>query len=233
MKRLVLLMVFISLFGPVLASEFDRMKALEEQGTENPDLYYNLGVSYWQTGQSGMATLYFLRALHLDSAHKAAKENLNYTINLSQDRDLYPRRLFLLRVFLEAYDFMNLNRMAILSLVLLVLTALSLIWYVNYDPEKEKGLPGLVLSILLLLLLTSIAFMSFKAYRRAHNMQAVLLENSAELREEADSGSARVAKIHEGVIVDIQKSSGEWILVRLPNGQSGWIEDKLIARVMD
>jgi glucan phosphoethanolaminetransferase (alkaline phosphatase superfamily) len=134
---------------------------------------------------------------------------------------------------LEAYDFMNLNRMAILSLVLLVLTALSLIWYVNYDPEKEKGLPGLVLSILLLLLLTSIAFMSFKAYRRAHNMQAVLLENSAELREEADSGSARVAKIHEGVIVDIQKSSGEWMLVRLPNGQSGWIEDKLIARVMD
>ncbi len=123
--------------------------------------------------------------------------------------------------------------MAILSLVLLVLTALSLIWYVNYDPEKEKGLPGLVLSILLLLLLTSIAFMSFKAYRRAHNMQAVLLENSAELREEADSGSARVAKIHEGVIVDIQKSSGEWMLVRLPNGQSGWIEDKLIARVMD
>jgi tetratricopeptide (TPR) repeat protein len=73
----------------------------------NPDLYYNLGVTYWQTGQSGMASLYFLKALHLDSAHKAARENLNYSIRLSKDRDLYPQRLFLVRVFLEVYDFMN------------------------------------------------------------------------------------------------------------------------------
>ncbi|MCK9556899.1 MAG: SH3 domain-containing protein [Candidatus Cloacimonetes bacterium] len=231
MKRLCIALILVGLVSLSAANEFDRMKELESKGIQNPDLYYNLGVSYWQTGQSGMATLYFLKALHLNSAHKAAQENLNYTINLSQDHELYPQRPFLLRVALQTYDFMNLNRMAILCLVLLILCALGFVWYVNYDPEREKGLPSLVLGILLVLMLLSVGFTGFKAYRRAHNVQAVLIESRADLRTEARSDSPRVAQIHEGIILKLKQSEGEWTFVILPNGQTGWIEEKAIARV--
>jgi tetratricopeptide (TPR) repeat protein len=231
MKYLRLILILLGLLGSLYASEFEKLKMAEERGTENPDLYYNLGVTYWQTGHSGMATLYFLKALNLDSAHRLARENLEYAINLSQDRELYPQRLFLVKVFLSAYNFMNLNRMAVLCLVFLVLSALSLLWYVNYDPDKERGLPGLLLGITLTLLFTLVFFTAVKAYRRSNNKQAVLIESEAELREEADSTARRSAKIHEGIILQIRKRDADWSLVNLPDGRSGWILNQYIGMV--
>lgn len=231
MRYLCLVVILLGFFSGIYASEFQRLKMVEERGIQNPDLYYNLGVTYWQTGQSGMATLYFLRALNLNSAHRPARENLDYAVNLSQDRELYPDRLFLVMAFLNAYDFMNLNRLAVLSLMLLILSAICLLWYVNFDPEKERALPGLILGILLVLLLTAVAFTGFKAYRLRNNKQAVLIESSAELRAEADVSSRRIAQIHEGIILEVRRTQDEWSRVSLPNGQTGWIQSDLLMRV--
>jgi tetratricopeptide (TPR) repeat protein len=217
----------------ISASEFERLKMVEGRGIKNADLYYNLGVTYWQIGQSGMANLYFLKALNLDSAHKSAKENLNYAIALSPDREIYPQRGFLLRLFYEIYDFMNLNRIAALSLVLLVISAILLSWTLHYNPQKERDLPILILSISLFLLIVSSAFLSVKAYRQIHNSKAVLLIEQAELREEADLDSKRVAVIHEGIIMDIIDCDGDWLLLQLPDGNSGWLEAAAIGRVVE
>jgi uncharacterized membrane protein len=219
-------------FSGLAASEFDQLKALEEQGLQNPDLYYNLGVTHWQLGESGMANLYFLRALNLDSAHKPAKENLNYVIALSQDRDLYPQRLFLLQIFWEVYDFLSLNRMALLTLLLLLITVLSLSWLMHYDPDKERGFPSLIFSICLFMLLISTALLAVKAYRHAHNSKAVLIQSQADLRAEANPKASRVAAVHEALILIVEDSREGWSLVRLPDGKSGWIESKAIRRVL-
>ncbi len=178
-----------------------------------------------------MANLYFLKALNLDSAHKPAKENLNYVIKLSQDRDLYPEHLFLVRIFWEVYDYLNLNRMAILTLILLLATALSLSWLMHYDPDKERGLPSLIFGICLFLLLSSTGFLGVKAYRQTHNRKAVLINSQAELKAEADPQADRVAVIHEALILIVEENGQGWSLVRLPDGNSGWIEDADIRRV--
>lgn len=214
-------------------SEYDRLKALAAEGIQNADLYYNLGVTYWQTGQSGMANLYFLKALNINSAHKPAKENLNYVIALSEDRDLYPEQLFLVRVFFEVYDFLNLNRMAILTLVLLILSAISLSWLLHYDPHKERGLPSLVFGICLVLFLTSAVFLGVKSYRQAFNSKAVVLAPEAELRAEPEAQAKRVALVHEALILVVEKAEAEWSLVRTPDGKSGWIPNQKIGKVLD
>jgi len=233
MKKLLgLSLMLLTLCGILQASEFDRLRMMEERGVQNADLYYNLGVTYWQIGQSGMANLYFLKALNLDSAHKLAKENLNYAISLSADRELYPPKPFLLRLFYEIYDFMNLNRIASLSLLLLLLTAATFSWLLHYDPSKERELPTLVFGISLFLLLSSVVFLSIKAYRRAHNPKAVLLQSEANLRSEADPEAQRVAVIHEAIIMDVLRDEGEWSLVRLPDGSSGWLKSDAIGRVI-
>lgn len=227
-----ILILSIMVFSGLAASEYDELKALEEQGIQNSDLYYNLGVTYWQLGESGMANLYFLRALNIDSAHKPAKENLSYVVGLSQDRDLYPQRLFLLQIFWEVYDFLSLNRMAILTLFLLLISVLSLSWLLHYDPDKERGLPSLILGICLFLLLSSISLLGVKAYRQAHNPKAVLIQSQADLRAEADDKASRVAVIHEALILIVEGSSQGWSLVRLPDGNSGWVQNEAIRRVL-
>ncbi len=232
-KKMMLSLAVLLLTSMLWGSEFDHWKRLEESGVQNADLYYNLGVTYWQTGESGMANLYFLKALNLDSAHKSAKANLNYVITLSADQDLYPERLFLLRLFYEIYDFMNLNRMALLTLLGFLFTALSLSWLLHYDPAKERGLPTLILSISLLLFLGSAIFLGIKAYRQSHNSKAVLIVDQAELRVEPDPEASRVAVIHEALILDAEQEEGSWVLVRCPDGKSGWLPGESIRRVLE
>lgn len=231
MKAIPAILILLCLTTILFGTEFDRLKQLEESGVPNPDLYYNLGVGYWQTGQSGMATLYFLKALHLNSAHKLARENLEFCLGLSRDRELYPQHLFLVRVFLEAYYFMNLNRMAVTSLILLLLSALCLLWFINYDPDKERALPGLILGIALALLITTVTFTGIKAYRRSHNRQAVLVASSAELKAEASDSARRIAQINEGIILEIRVVEADRVLVSLPDGQSGWVKSEYIGTV--
>lgn len=234
MKRVFFAMLFMLLCCNIArGSEYDRLKALDEKGIQNSDLYYNLGVTYWQTGQSGMANLYFLKALNVNSAHKLAKENLNYVIALSEDQELYPEQLFLVRVFLEAYDFLNLDRLAILSLVLLILSAISLSWLLHYDPQKERGLPSLAFGICIILFLTSAVFLGIKCYRQAFNSKAVVLAAEAELRAEHEAEAKRVAIVHEALILVVEKAEAEWTLVRTPDGKSGWIPNQKIGKVLD
>nr|MDK2851305.1 hypothetical protein [Candidatus Cloacimonadota bacterium] len=233
MKKILCCVLILFTFGGLIASEFDRLKMIEGHGIKNADLYYNLGVTYWQSGQTGMANLYFLKALNLDSAHKLAKENLNYSISLSPDRELYPQRPYLLRLFYEIYDFMNLNRLAVLCLVLLLISALLLNWLMHYNPQKERDLPILIFSISLFFLIVSSAFLTVKAYRQVHNPKVVLLTEQAELRAEADPDTPRVAVVHEGIIMDIIEEDGDWYLLRLPDGKSGWLKAEAVSRVVE
>jgi SH3-like domain-containing protein len=82
---------------------------------------------------------------------------------------------------------------------------------------------------MLCLLLISVSVSAFKAYRIKGNRQAVLLEESAELRENPEDSAKRVATIHEGVILDIRKTAGYWLFVNLPNGDGGWINGELVG----
>jgi hypothetical protein len=233
MKRLLLTLIGALLLFGLQANALEQMKSLEAEGVRNADLYYNLGVGYWQTGQSGMANLYFLKALNLDSAHKSASENLEYVTGVSQDKDIYPQRLFLVRVFFRAYDFMTLNRMAIMSLILLLLCALSAHWLLHYDPEKERALPTLITGIFFVLFLISAIFLTVKAYRQAFNAKAVVISAKADLRSAADTEASRVAVIHEALILIIEKETEGWCLVRLPDGNEGWLPEADLMRVRD
>lgn len=230
---LCLLVCAFGLAAQIKESEFGHLLKLDERGIRNADLYYNLGVGYWQTGQSGMATLYFLRALNLNSAHKPSQENLDYVISLSQDRELYPQRLFLVSLAFRIYDFLNLERLAIMALVMLLLASLSLHWLMHYDPEKERGLPSLIFGICLFLLITSALLLGVKSYRQTHNSKAVLIENVAELKTDADDASPRKAVIHEGLILVVGDSSKEWLQVSLPDGTKGWLPKASVAKVND
>jgi hypothetical protein len=232
MKRIILVLVIVGFAISAGANVLEQMLELERSGVQNADLYYNIGVGYWQTGQSGKANLYFLRALNLNSAHKAAAENLDYICGLSPDKDQYPQRLFLVRVFFAAYDFMSLNRMAILCLVLLFIAALSLHWLMHYDPEKERAFPELISGIAVILFIVAGIFLGIKAYRQAFNNKAVVIADTAELRSEADQTASRLALIHENLILTVEKTKGEWCLVRTPNGTTGWLPAADLARVL-
>mgnify|MGYP001347358629 CR=1 FL=1 len=233
MKRISLLLMGLCLFWGLKANVMVQLQEQEASGIENADLYYNLGVGYWQTGESAKSCLYFLRALNLDSAHKQARENLDYLKAISLDKDLYPQNPFLIRIFLAFWDFMNINRMALATLVLLLITAISLSWLMHYDPQKERGLPSLIFGICLTIFTISAAFLGVKAYRMQHNAKAVIMSPELELKSSANMKASRVAVVHEALIVQVEEQSEGWSRVRTPDGNAGWLPSSEIMRVIE
>lgn len=233
MKRILLIIILLlSLLG-LGASEWGKLLELDKSGVQNADLYYNIGVGYWQNGLSGMSNLYFLRALNLDSDHRAARENLEYVIELSPDKSLYPQRQFLVSAFWHIYDFLTLNRLALICLVLFALFAAAWIWLLNYPLNKERGLPELVLGIMLFLFLASSGILGIKAYRRAHNRKAVLVSQQEYLRKEIHSDSQRLMLLHEAVVLELVRAGKESHQVRTPDGITGWVPATSIRLVVE
>ena len=211
--------------------QLDKLLPLAQSGTRNADLFYNLGVCYYELGQPGKSILYFLRALNIDSSHVQARENIAYIQSLHPSDVQAPRRPFLLQLLLNIYDFFSLNRLALVLLILGLLCTLSAQWLMHYPPEKEHGLPVLVLSILLIFFLITGGTLLLKNHRQRHNPKAVVMREGAPVNSAPSNGKA-LQYLSEGTILQIKQSSNGWSQVILADGFSGWIADAQLERVV-
>ena len=246
MQRLIVLLLLIigltqlcgqSITSPAAQRNYDYRKALnnlltkESSGLRNPDLYYNIGVNYYHLGQSGKATLYFLRALNLDSAHKPAQQNLEFIQSLDHETIKSPTRSFVSQVILRIYDNFSLNRLALLLLTLILMLALSAHWLLHYPTEKEKGLPVLVLGVVAFVFLLTATTYLVKHHRYSHNSKAVVISGSADIY--ASPNESRALQIlPEASILQLQETSGSRTRVILADGFTGWMENNAFERVI-
>ena len=212
-----------------LPDTLDKAMRIAEQ-KKNPDLFYNLGVEFFSRGEIGMANLYFLKALNINSAHSPARTNLELSIHYSPDADLYPEQLFLVQVLFKVLNYLSVNRLAILGLVFLFLSALSLCWLLFYNPEKERALPILTLTFCLVLCVSAYVTLGIKLHHQQHNRSAVVIPRETELLSPANNNV--IQKVHSGLIVKIVQDNGNYYVVRLPDNQIGRLPKEVVRKVI-
>ncbi|HOH46623.1 MAG TPA: tetratricopeptide repeat protein [Candidatus Cloacimonadota bacterium] len=241
MKKLIILLLILissSLSWAQTQQRTDYAKLLSEldlqakQGVEDPDLYYNMGVCHYHLNQLALAKLSFLRALRLNSAHKQAQHNVAFIRQLSPDQDLYPEQQFIQRLFYMLYDWFNINRLALGILFFLALSGLCLHWLLRYNPQKEKGLPVLLLSASCLLLLLFIGTTIVKTYRMNHNNKAVIAYDNCLLLEEPDPASNSGRSVSSALMVIAAETSGDYTRIILPDGTGAWVKSDAVLRVV-
>ncbi|MBW6514198.1 MAG: hypothetical protein K0B87_05520 [Candidatus Syntrophosphaera sp.] len=214
-------------YGQILA----KLQTLAGSGVQNADLYYNLGVCHYHLGETGKAVLWFLRARNINSAHRAAKDNLVYIHSLDPASASDPQRPYLPQLMLNAYDFFSLNRLAVIVLILALLTTLCTQWLLHYPPEKEHGLPVLVLSVTAIVFLVFAGTLFLKSQRFRHNPKAVVMREATEVYDSPERARA-LHFLNEGNIVEIRERQGEMYRVVIADGTGGWIAGDQIERVV-
>ncbi|MEN6444634.1 MAG: hypothetical protein ABFC98_01155 [Candidatus Cloacimonas sp.] len=206
-------------------------KAMKEaEQKKNADLFYNLGVDFFSRGEIGMANLYFLKALNINSAHPQARANLELSIHYSPDAKLYPERLFLVQVLYKVINFFSVNRLAIMGLVFLLLSAIALCWLLFYNPKKERALPILTLALCGIICLASYISLGIKLQYQKHNPNAVVIVNQTELLSPTSNNI--IQTVHSGLIVKLVQSENNHFLVHLPNGQLGRLKKDALKTVI-
>jgi hypothetical protein len=209
----------------------DQLLQQERAGITNPDLYNQIGLSYYKQGQAGKAVVYFLRALRLNSNHKEARNNLEYASGHVLDKEMYTQSSYLSSVFQKAYNFFNLNALVVIVLVLLLIVVLCLHWLLHLPLGQDKAVPVMWLLIFGFVFLLASTLLGLK-YRGYNNRsQAVIIEQETGGYSGPGIEFAKAFTLHSGLIVNITRSDKDWALISLPNGGAGWVHLTALDRV--
>ncbi len=208
-----------------------KLEQLEKDGIQDADLYYDMGVCHQGLGNIGFATLYYLRALDLDSAHHNAQHNLKVLKELNPEA-FEPEGLYLIELLKKIIAWMNYPRLAVLILIFGLFSVLCLHWLIHLKPEAEKGPPVLFLSLSSICLLVLILAVPFKWHAAKNDDRAVVITAQAMTYDDEKATEPGTA-IAIASIVKILQQQGAMYQVRTPASTTKWMHGNELKKVKE
>ena len=198
---------------------------LSAAGWGSGDLYYNLGNAYYRLGQLGRAVLYYERA----RLFIPRDPDLNFNLSQARDqtKDAIPPQSGLLEQGLFWLDSMNLYEVFLGFALVNVLFFGVLILRLFRRPEWTWYLV-IVFGLCGALAAGSLAV---KWHQTVHDQRAVVLQKELKVLAGPDEGDTVIFKIHEGAIVQHERSEGKWALISFGPNQRGWVKSGAVEQI--
>ncbi|MDP6685152.1 MAG: tetratricopeptide repeat protein [Candidatus Marinimicrobia bacterium] len=204
---------------------FEKASALFEtilnQGYFNGDLYYNLGNSYYRSGNYGHSIWAYEKAVELNPLDGDAKFNLALVNTHVKDRIHVPETFFLLKWYRFIKSSLTFSQLLSISALFVLLSSIYylVIKFIRIDfswvPFQIFLFSAMILHGILL----------DKYWDISEKNQAIITDYEVE----AFSGpfvrsDAVLFKIHEGIKVSVDHDQGDWVEISLMDGKKGWIK---------
>jgi tetratricopeptide (TPR) repeat protein len=220
---------FIRGTGSFTAGDFE--KALEiwieiyNTGYRSPELEYNIGNAYFKLNNIPEAILFYERAY----LRKPADEDINYNLQIARtlvvDRFEEIPELFFVRWYNFLALVMSTNSWARLSLTTFILCLIFLSIYFYTSRYKLKVM-GFWLAILLLIVsLVSLALTFRNKTLVYDNKNAIIFSPVVNGKSSPDISGTDLFVLHEGTKVSVEDEVGEWLEIRLSDGNIGWVPE--------
>lgn len=196
---------------------------LYNTGYRSANLDYNIGNAYFKMNNIPDAILFFERAYLL----KPGDENINYNLQIARtltvDRFQEIPELF----FVRWYNYISLvlaaNTWAIFSIISFVLSLLLLSLYI-YSSRYRSKVIGFWLAMLFFLLSFSSLFLSLRNKTLVFDShKAIISSPLVSGKSSPDISGTDLFVLHEGTKVSIEDEVGEWLEIRLSDGNKGWV----------
>lgn len=196
-------------------------------GFASEALYFNLGNAYFRLDQIGEAIRYYEKARRLAPDTPELQHNLS--IAREQTVDTFSRlpEPFWVPVWSAVHRTVgSFGLFAIGTLFYLIgCGALALRIRTGQTPWRRRiATAGLILAV---------CFISFgfaSSANEVRDVEGVVLVEETTLREGPDGESSNL-DVHEGLVVQIESTTGEWTQVRLPNGTRGWLRSEDLGEI--
>jgi SH3-like domain-containing protein len=67
--------------------------------------------------------------------------------------------------------------------------------------------------------------------RMLHHNSAVITERSLRVKGSPSETGTELFIIHEGLTVQLTDKLGDWVEIRLPDGNKGWVKESTLVRI--
>ena len=213
------------------STAFDLYQGLIDEGRVSSALYYNMGNVCYRQDQLGLAILYYEKALKLAPRDAEVKGNLELAKSQQADQiDPLPP-FFLDRWRHGLQSLFSANVWSMLGVLCLWIGVGGLIlWILGKERRQKKwgfiaGISFLIVSLLPFYLSSS------RAQFEQNSGTAILLDKEYGLRSAPEEGSKVLVPLHEGVKLVIIDQIGEWLKVKLEDGEQGWLPEKSLGMI--
>jgi tetratricopeptide (TPR) repeat protein len=192
-------------------------------GYRSANLDYNIGNAYFKLNNIPSAILFYERAY----LRKPADEDINYNLQVARtlivDRFQEIPELFFIKWYNFVSLFLSTNTWAKISIISFILFLLLLSLYI-YSPRHRYKVIGFWLAVSLIILsLTSLAFTIRNKSLVYDSHEAIISSPAVSGKSSPDKSGNDLFVLHEGTKITVEDKVGEWIEIRLSDGNKGWI----------
>lgn len=191
-------------------------------GVKNFELFYNLGNTYFKLNDIGQARLYYEKAARFDPLHKDLRDNLAMVKANLKDKEI-SQKTFIETVFEKVFFAFSINLLAILILIVFILLIASIVLLIISKQGALRNFSKILIVILSCIFFIFIVIEIWRVQAFYADDAAVILDETVIAYSGPSQDFPQVFTIHEGLKVTIERFDNEWVLIKLPSGNGGWI----------
>lgn len=214
-------------------------QAMNNEGV-SPQLYYNLGNTYYRLGKLGRSVLYYRRALNLDPSFSEARDNLAFVNTQILDKP-EDDSSFLGNLHRSILEKLSPNAWAWTAFALFAITLILAALYVFSSSivlRKVGFFGGFIFLVIFIYALVIAHQSSSGAFNTSY---AVIITPTSNLSTSpgGQNENSKIIPLHEGTVVEItdsivlpgETSSPLWYNVKINNSTSAWARSADLERI--
>lgn len=206
-------------------------ESILNKNIKNGWAYYNLGNAYFKNNMLGKAILNYERAKIYLPNEKDIDYNLKFANSQILDKiDSEVSNPFT-KIILFIYNLFDLNTLFWISyfIFILLITSLILKWY--YKNHAFQVINDRIFNYLKYFFLVFIIILIIKIYDIKTATYGIILDKEVKIKSGPSDEYTDIFTLHEGSKVKLRKQSDKWLLIYLPNGYNGWVNNNSLEKI--
>ena len=200
-----------------------------KNGYESGPLYFNLGNTFYKTGNIEKAILYYEKSKKLMPNDDDLEVNLQMVNQLIPDQINPIPELFYKQYWNTLRDLFGPETWGIFFIISYLLFGVSTsIWIIVYFSDPLSRFFKKISIVMGILILLSAILTYSNVHEKNRKDFAIIMEEKIEIYSEPSESSGELFSLHKGSKIQIKRKSGTWIEIKLADGKVGWIQRKYV-----
>jgi len=200
-------------------------------GFSSPELFYNLGNTYYKMNDYASAILWYERAKRLDPGSEEINFNLNVANTKISDKIEPMPELFFKRWFNSLVQIFSVDSWGMIGVCLFIAGLFGLVIYLASRVLFLRKLGFWFALALLFLSFISLAF-AWSGYSFTKSTsEAIIFAPTITVKSSPDDKSTDLFVLHEGTKVRLLDNISGWYEIRIANGSVGWLPNNSLEKI--
>lgn len=205
--------------------------SVTEQGYASPELYYNIGNTYFKLNLIPESILFYERALKLAPRDENIRFNLELARTRTVDKIESVPELFYVRWYKSLINYFDADGWGILSMAVFILSLVLAAFFLLTPKRWLRVLAFYSALVFLFFSIATFALAYSQHHERMNQAEAIVFDPSVTVKSSPSEASIDLFVIHEGTKVRITDQVGEWFEVRIASGSMGWLRSVTVEKI--